>query len=68
MERAVLAREADRLGLQVSDADLARELRTGTFSQYLFPDGKYIGDEAYLNFVDPLLPDLGGELRKGVQS
>ena len=52
VERAVLQREADRLGLQVSDADLARELRTGTFSQYLFPDGKYIGDDAYLNFVD----------------
>ena len=30
VERAVLIREADRLGLQVSDSDLRRELSTGT--------------------------------------
>src|SRR5260370_10046087 len=39
------------MNLQVSDEDLRRELRTGPFAQYLFPNGNYIGDEAYINFV-----------------
>ena len=52
VERAVLVREADRLGLQVSDDDLRREFSTGPLSQYLFPGGKFIGDQAYMNFVE----------------
>jgi peptidyl-prolyl cis-trans isomerase D len=52
VERAVLVREADRLGLQVSDDDLRSELSTGPLSQYLFPGGKFIGDQAYMNFVE----------------
>ncbi len=51
VQRAILKREADRLHLDVSDADLARELQTGAFARYLFPDGKYIGDDKYINFV-----------------
>jgi peptidyl-prolyl cis-trans isomerase D len=51
VQQAILKHEADRLHLQVSDEDLARELRTGQFGQYLFPNGKYIGDDAYINFV-----------------
>ena len=51
VQRAILKREADRMHLDVSDADLARELQTGSFSRYLFPDGKYIGDDKYIDFV-----------------
>jgi peptidyl-prolyl cis-trans isomerase D len=51
VQRAILKHEADRLNLQVSDEDLRRELQTGPFAQYLFPNGQYIGDEAYINFV-----------------
>jgi peptidyl-prolyl cis-trans isomerase D len=51
VQRAILKHEADRMNLQVSDADLVRELRTGPFAQYLFPNGNYIGDDAYINFV-----------------
>ncbi len=51
VERAVLVREADHLGLQVNDADLRRELQSGPISQYLFPGGQYIGTEKYENFV-----------------
>ena len=48
----VLQQEADRLGLVVTDEDLARELREGQFAQYLFPGGNYIGDEKYMDFVE----------------
>ena len=51
VQRAILKHEADRMNLQVSDEDLRRELRTGPFAQYLFPNGNYIGDEAYIDFV-----------------
>ncbi len=51
VERAVLVREADHLGLQVNDADLRRELQSGPISQYLFPGGQFIGTEKYENFV-----------------
>jgi peptidyl-prolyl cis-trans isomerase D len=51
VQRAILKHEADRLDLQVSKDDLVRELKTGSFSRYIFPDGQYIGDEKYTNFV-----------------
>jgi peptidyl-prolyl cis-trans isomerase D len=51
VQRAVLEHEADRLGLQVSDDDLRAFLQKGTLSQYLFPEGKFIGQDAYVNFV-----------------
>jgi peptidyl-prolyl cis-trans isomerase D len=43
--------EADRLGLAVSDDDLRSFLQHGTLSQYLFPEGKFIGQDAYMSFV-----------------
>ena len=38
VQRAILKHEADRMNLQVSDEDLRRELQTGPFAQYLFPE------------------------------
>lgn len=55
VERAILKQEADRLHLQVSDEDLRRELRTGPFSQYLFPNGQFIGTDGYINFIQMAL-------------
>jgi peptidyl-prolyl cis-trans isomerase D len=51
VQEAILKIEADKMGLQVSDADLARELHQGQIGEILFPGGKYIGDEQYMNFV-----------------
>lgn len=59
VERAILKQEADRLHLQVSDEDLRHELQTGPFAQYLFPNGKYIGDDGYINFIQMAIgPDM----------
>jgi peptidyl-prolyl cis-trans isomerase D len=52
VERAVLTHEADKLGLRVSNDDLRRYLQDGPYSQYLFPEGKFIGQEQYINFVE----------------
>ena len=61
VQRAILKHEADRMNLQVSDEDLLRELKTGPFAQYLFPNGNYIGDDAYINFVSNA---FGGQLSR----
>ena len=51
IQREVLLQEANRLGLQVGDADLRRAMQTGPFSQALFPNGQFIGEDGYANFV-----------------
>lgn len=51
IQQDILKIEGDRRGLQVSDEDLRRELHQGQLGQVLFPGGKYIGDDAYMNFV-----------------
>jgi peptidyl-prolyl cis-trans isomerase D len=68
MQRAILKNEADRLHLQVSDDDLRNELQTGPFAQYLFPGGKYIGDDAYMNFVQSAFQTSRSEFETQVKS
>jgi peptidyl-prolyl cis-trans isomerase D len=59
VQRAILKQQADKLHLEVSNEDLVRELKTGPFAQYLFPNGKYIGDDAYINFIQQAIgPDM----------
>ena len=68
VERKVLGLEADRLGLQVSDDDLRTFLRTGTLSQYLFPGGKFIGQDQYINFVQQYFGIAVADFEKEVKS
>jgi peptidyl-prolyl cis-trans isomerase D len=49
--QAVLRREADRLGLQVTNDDLLHFLQYGPYSQVFFPGGKFIGTDAYLSLI-----------------
>ena len=51
VQRAVMVREADRLGLTVTDDDLRNELQHGPFAAVLFPKGQFIGENQYENFV-----------------
>src|ERR1700733_11584619 len=68
VQRAILKHEADRMHLQVSDEDLRRELQTGPFAQYLFPNGQYIGDDAYINFVQSAFQTTRGDFESQVKS
>jgi peptidyl-prolyl cis-trans isomerase D len=43
--------EAAHLGLNVTDDDVRRFLHTGQWGAVLFPNGKYIGDSQYAEFV-----------------
>ncbi len=51
VQRAVLVQEAGRLGLSVTDTDVQNELMHGPFAPALFPDGKFIGEDRYDDFV-----------------
>jgi peptidyl-prolyl cis-trans isomerase D len=49
-EQAIIA-EAHRLGLRASDQELQDELQHGPLSNYLFPQGNFIGQDNYEEFV-----------------
>jgi peptidyl-prolyl cis-trans isomerase D len=51
VEQAVLLQEARQMGIHASDADVRQYLQSGPTGQVLFPDGKYIGDQAYANLI-----------------
>ena len=43
--------EADRMGLSVTDDELRDYLHQGQFGQLLFPNGNFIGEQAYEQFI-----------------
>ena len=51
VQEAILKIEGDRRGLQVSDEDLISVMHEGELGQVFFPGGKFIGEDAYMNFV-----------------
>src|SRR5258708_5220204 len=46
-QEAEIRYEADRMGFKVSDEELRDELRNGANGPFLFPDGKWIGQDKY---------------------
>lgn len=71
VQQAILKIEGDRMGLEVSDEDLRRELHQGQLGQILFPGGNYIGDDQYMNFVQNQLnmtrADFEGLVKKEME-
>lgn len=51
VERQVLVQVADQLGIRVTDDDVRQFLHQGMLGQMIFPNGQYIGDDAYANLV-----------------
>ena len=51
LNEKILLNEADRLGLKATDDDLRAYLHEGYLGQTLFPNGTFIGQEAYENFA-----------------
>lgn len=51
VQRAVMIEEAGHLGLTVTDDDVRNELMHGPFAPILFPDGKFVGESRYDDFV-----------------
>ena len=51
ISQKMLVYEADRMGLGVSNEELANTLRQGQMGQVLFPGGAFIGEQAYESFI-----------------
>jgi peptidyl-prolyl cis-trans isomerase D len=51
IQQRILLEEAHHLGINATDADVRQFLHSGMWGQYLFPDGKYIGDQQYAQFI-----------------
>ncbi len=49
--RKAMMVEAERMGLRVSDNELRDEMHQGPLGQQLFPNGQFIGQEQYENFL-----------------
>lgn len=51
VEQQVLMQVAQQLGVHVSDDDVRQFLHHGELGEMIFPNGDYIGDDAYANLV-----------------
>jgi peptidyl-prolyl cis-trans isomerase D len=43
--------EAHRMGLSASDQEVRDELQNGVYKQFFYPDGKWIGQKQYVDFL-----------------
>jgi peptidyl-prolyl cis-trans isomerase D len=51
IQQDIELQQARRLGITATDDDVRRYLHTGQWGMLLFPDGNYIGDQRYAEFV-----------------
>jgi len=51
IQAQVLLTEAEKLGIHATDDDVIQYLHTGQPGQVLFPNGKFIGQDAYTNMI-----------------
>jgi len=51
IEEKVLVAEARRLGLHTNDNELRDDLQHGPLGPQFFPDGKFVGQEEYADFI-----------------
>jgi peptidyl-prolyl cis-trans isomerase D len=62
--------EAKRLGIAATDDDVRNFLHTGQWGMVLFPEGKYIGDAQYAEFVSSQFQmsrdKFEGEIKKSI--
>jgi len=55
VQQKVLLQEAHKLGINATDDDVRHYLSTGPTGQVLYPDGKFIGPQAYRQLIDDRL-------------
>ena len=55
VQQQVLLQEAHKLGVYATNDDVRQYLRTGPTGQVIYPDGKFIGEEAYKQLIDDRL-------------
>ncbi len=67
VQQQVLLQVAAKLGIRASDSDVRRYLHSGPTGQVLFPDGQFIGQDAYANLIASRLNETVSEFEQGVK-
>jgi peptidyl-prolyl cis-trans isomerase D len=70
VQQQVLLQEAHKLGISATDEDVRQFLRTGPTGQVLYPNGNYIGYDAYRQLVDDRMhesvPDFENDIKADI--
>ncbi|MGA7257236.1 MAG: SurA N-terminal domain-containing protein, partial [Terracidiphilus sp.] len=70
VQEQILLTEAARLGISANGDDVVRYLHSGPTGATLFPNGKFIGDQAYNNLINDRLnmsvPDFEEDIRRQI--
>ena len=70
IQRKVLLAEADRMSLRATDDDLRNYLHHGEYGELLFPNGTFVGQEAYQDFAQQQgmsVPQLEQEIKNDIR-
>lgn len=70
IQRNVLLAEADRMSLRATDDDLRNYLHHGQYGELLFPNGTFVGQEAYQDFAQQQgmsVPQLEQEIKNDIR-
>ncbi|HZP03976.1 MAG TPA: peptidylprolyl isomerase [Terracidiphilus sp.] len=68
VQQQVLLQEAQKLGIHATEQDVRQFLQTGPTGQVLFPNGKFIGEEAYANLISERLNMSVGQFEDNVKN
>ncbi len=68
VQQTVLLQAAHKLGIHASEDDVRQFLQTGPTGQALFPNGKFIGQEAYANLISQRLNMSVSEFEEDVKN
>ncbi len=67
-EKALVS-EAHRMGLRVTDTEVRDELQHGQYSNVFFPEGKFVGEEAYEDMIqraEMTVPQFEAQVKDGI--
>jgi peptidyl-prolyl cis-trans isomerase D len=67
VQQQVLLLEANRLGIRATDEDVLRYLQSGTNGQVLYPNGKFIGQDAYAELISQRLHESVRDFEQSVK-
>jgi peptidyl-prolyl cis-trans isomerase D len=67
VQQQVLLEEAHKLGIRATDDDVRQYLRTGPTGEVLYPDGKFIGPDAYAQLVNDRLNMSVTDFEEGIK-
>jgi peptidyl-prolyl cis-trans isomerase D len=70
VQEKVLLQVAAKYGITAGESDVLRVLSTGPNAQVLYPDGKFIGEDAYKRLIDDnrheSVPEFENDIKTGI--